>query len=60
MAQPENLYYAIVDEVDNILIDEARTPLIISGPADEPSDYYKKFAQLVKIAQTQQRRKCRR
>lgn len=42
------LNYAIVDEVDNILIDEARTPLIISGPADEPSDYYQKFAQLVK------------
>ncbi len=32
------LYYAIVDEVDNILIDEARTPLIISGPAEESSD----------------------
>ena len=43
-----DLQYAIVDEVDNILIDEARTPLIISGPADEPSDYYKTFAQLVK------------
>lgn len=42
------LNYAIIDEVDNILIDEARTPLIISGPADEPSDYYQKFAQLVK------------
>jgi preprotein translocase subunit SecA len=47
LAQRE-LNYAIVDEVDNILIDEARTPLIISGPADEPSDYYKKFAQLVR------------
>ncbi|MCB9452636.1 MAG: preprotein translocase subunit SecA [Anaerolineaceae bacterium] len=43
-----DLNYAIVDEVDNILIDEARTPLIISGPADEPSDYYKTFAQIVK------------
>jgi len=42
------LYYAIVDEVDNILIDEARTPLIISGPAQESSDYYIKFAQLVR------------
>ncbi|GIV85655.1 MAG: hypothetical protein KatS3mg052_2662 [Candidatus Roseilinea sp.] len=31
-------YYAIVDEVDNILIDEARTPLIISGQADQPSE----------------------
>ncbi len=41
------LTFAIVDEVDNILIDEARTPLIISGPAqDSPSDY-QKFARLV-------------
>ncbi|MBC6937585.1 MAG: preprotein translocase subunit SecA [Chloroflexi bacterium] len=43
-----DLNYAIVDEVDNILIDEARTPLIISGPSDEPSDYYKKFAEVVR------------
>ncbi len=43
-----DLYYAIVDEVDNILIDEARTPLIISGQADEPSDLYAKFAQIVR------------
>ena len=43
------VFYAIVDEVDNILIDEARTPLIISGQADEPSDLYKKFAQLVRV-----------
>ncbi len=35
------LYYAIVDEVDSILIDEARTPLIISGPADDNTDLYK-------------------
>ena len=34
------LHYAIVDEVDNILIDEARTPLIISGPAEQSSDLY--------------------
>src|SRR5512147_1055027 len=34
------LYFAIVDEVDNILIDEARTPLIISGPAEESTDKY--------------------
>ena len=33
-------YYAIVDEVDSILIDEARTPLIISGPSDESTDLY--------------------
>ena len=47
MVQRE-LYYAIVDEVDNILIDEARTPLIISGPADEPSEYYTRFAEIVR------------
>ena len=41
-------YYAIVDEVDNILIDEARTPLIISGQADQPSEWYTLFARLVK------------
>ncbi len=40
-------YYAIVDEVDNILIDEARTPLIISGPAEEATDYYAVFARVV-------------
>ncbi|MCW2477801.1 preprotein translocase subunit SecA [Candidatus Symbiopectobacterium sp. NZEC135] len=34
------LYYALVDEVDSILIDEARTPLIISGPAEDSSDLY--------------------
>src|SRR5258708_849404 len=34
-------YYAVVDEVDSILIDEARTPLIISGPSDEATDKYK-------------------
>ncbi len=39
--------YAIVDEVDNILIDEARTPLIISGPAEEPVQLYSTFAKLV-------------
>ena len=41
------LHYAIVDEVDNILIDEARTPLIISGPAQEPVQHYYTFAKLV-------------
>ena len=40
-------HYAIIDEVDSILIDEARTPLIISGPADEPSEYYTQFANIV-------------
>ncbi|MEA2379277.1 MAG: preprotein translocase subunit SecA, partial [Thermoleophilaceae bacterium] len=41
--------YAIVDEVDNILIDEARTPLIISGQPEQAADLYYKFAQLAKI-----------
>ena len=40
--------FAIIDEVDNILIDEARTPLIISGPAHEDSEEYKRMAQVVK------------
>jgi len=39
--------YAIVDEVDNILIDEARTPLIISGPAQESTQTYTTFARIV-------------
>src|SRR3989339_660674 len=42
-----DLYYAIVDEIDSILIDEARTPLIISAPAEESTDKYYKFSQLV-------------
>ncbi len=42
------LHYAIVDEVDNILIDEARTPLIISGPAEESSDQYVRFSEIVR------------
>ncbi|HEV7665470.1 MAG TPA: preprotein translocase subunit SecA, partial [Chloroflexota bacterium] len=42
------LHYAIVDEVDNILIDEARTPLIISGPAEEANQLYGVFAVVVK------------
>ena len=40
-------HYAIVDEVDNILIDEARTPLIISGPAEESARDYQRFSRLV-------------
>ncbi len=42
-----DLNYAIVDEVDSILIDEARTPLIISGPAEKATDLYYTFAKLV-------------
>ena len=41
------LHYAIVDEIDSILIDEARTPLIISSAAEESTDKYYKFAELV-------------
>ncbi len=41
-------YYAIVDEVDNVLIDEARTPLIISGPAQGDLEWYGRMAQIVK------------
>ncbi len=47
-AVQRELHFAIVDEVDNILIDEARTPLIISGTAQESSDLYRTFAGLVK------------
>ncbi|MCI2422159.1 preprotein translocase subunit SecA [Saccharopolyspora sp. K220] len=39
-------HFAVVDEVDSILIDEARTPLIISGPADQSSRWYQEFARL--------------
>lgn len=42
-----DLHFAIIDEVDSILIDEARTPLIISGPASEPAELYYRFAELV-------------
>ncbi|MFF7598780.1 preprotein translocase subunit SecA [Streptomyces mirabilis] len=41
-------HFAIVDEADSILIDEARTPLIISGPADQPTHWYEAFAGLVR------------
>lgn len=45
------LHFAIVDEVDNILIDEARTPLIISGESQESSNYYAQFAVVVRTLQ---------
>jgi preprotein translocase subunit SecA len=45
-AQQRGHYFAIVDEVDNILIDEARTPLIISGQPEQAADLYYKFARL--------------
>ena len=42
-----DLYFALVDEVDSILVDEARTPLIISGQGTEPTELYEQFAQIV-------------
>lgn len=44
---PGGHYFAIVDEVDSVLIDEARTPLIISAPDMEPTDKYYKFSELI-------------
>ena len=41
------LYFALIDEVDSILVDEARTPLIISGPSQESGELYVKFAQII-------------
>ena len=46
MVQRE-LFFALVDEVDSILVDEARTPLIISGQGTEPTELYEKFAQIL-------------
>jgi preprotein translocase subunit SecA len=43
------LYYAIVDEVDSILIDEARTPLIISGPAEDHTELYRRMNEVPKL-----------
>ena len=47
MCVQRRLWYAIVDEVDSILIDEARTPLIISGQANEPTEKYYTYARLI-------------
>ncbi len=41
-------YFAVIDEIDNILIDEARTPLIISGPASDDTEWYVRMAQIVR------------
>ncbi len=46
--QNKLFYYAIIDEADSILIDEARTPLIISAPDTESSEYYKLFTQIAR------------
>lgn len=48
MRQDSAMRFAIIDEADSILIDEARTPLIISAPAEEATDQYYRFAKLVK------------
>ncbi len=48
MRPGNEMHYCIIDEVDSILIDEARTPLIISAPAEEATDQYYRFAKLVK------------
>lgn len=48
-----DLNYAIVDEVDSILIDEARTPLIISGPAEDSSELYKKIDKAIPLLKRQ-------
>jgi len=48
MRPGNEMHYALVDEIDSILIDEARTPLIISAPAAEANDQYYQFAKLVK------------
>jgi preprotein translocase subunit SecA len=49
----EDCYFAIVDEVDSILIDEARTPLVISGPAEDTSKIYKQISQFIPQLQRQ-------
>jgi preprotein translocase subunit SecA len=46
-------FYAIIDEVDNVLIDEARTPLIISGPAQDEAEWYIRMAQVVRQLEPQ-------
>jgi len=48
MRRGNEMHFAILDEIDSILVDEARTPLIISSPAEEATDLYYKFADLVK------------
>jgi preprotein translocase subunit SecA len=48
MRQDTPMHFAIIDEIDSILIDEARTPLIISAPAEEATEMYYRFANIVK------------
>ncbi|TDF39357.1 preprotein translocase subunit SecA [Alteromonadaceae bacterium M269] len=49
------LNYAVIDEVDSILIDEARTPLIISGPAEDSSELYKKINVVIPLLEQQEK-----
>ncbi len=53
------LHYALVDEVDSILIDEARTPLIISGPAEDSSEMYKRVNKIIPHLIRQEKRRLR-
>ena len=53
-------HYAIVDEVDSILIDEARTPLIISGMVADSAKWYQTFARIVPRLQARRRLRGRR
>ncbi len=53
------LHYAIVDEVDNILIDEARTPLIISGPSEESTEKYERINRIIPRLQRGERKEKR-
>ncbi len=48
MRRGDEMHFAVIDEIDSILVDEARTPLIISAPAEEAADQYYQFAKLVK------------
>lgn len=52
----KHLHYALLDEVDSILIDEARTPLIISGPAEDSSELYIAMDKLIPILIQQERK----
>lgn len=60
MVQQQGHNYAIIDEIDSILIDEARTPLIISGPAPYSSDQYKELQPAVSRLAARQRDLCTR
>jgi preprotein translocase subunit SecA len=53
-------HFAIVDEVDSILIDEARTPLIISGPTEDQSEFYRKVDALIPSSDAKQGFRTRR